>query len=80
LFRVAILEQLILNGITFLLPQEKLISDDILDLNEVSEILSKATIKRYARENLLTNVGEGDELKFKKDEVMRYLEFSKHLG
>jgi len=57
-------------------------SDDILDLNEVSEILSKspATIKRYARENLLTNIGEGDELKFKKDEVMRYLEFSKRLG
>ncbi|RTR40145.1 DNA-binding protein [Shewanella canadensis] len=57
-------------------------SDDILDLDEVSEILNKpsATIKRYARENLLTNVGEGGELKFKKDEVMRYLEFSKRLG
>ncbi|WP_299795318.1 helix-turn-helix domain-containing protein [uncultured Shewanella sp.] len=57
-------------------------SDDTLDLEQVSEILNKspATIKRYARENLLTNVGEGDELKFKKDEVMRYLEFSKRLG
>ncbi|QFU24382.1 helix-turn-helix domain-containing protein [Shewanella eurypsychrophilus] len=57
-------------------------SDKLLDLDEVSKILGKpeATIKRYARENLLTNVGEDDEFKFKEDEVNRYLEFAKRLG
>ncbi|MPY23713.1 helix-turn-helix domain-containing protein [Shewanella psychropiezotolerans] len=57
-------------------------SDKVLDLDEVSKILGKseATIKRYARENLLTNIGEDDEFKFKEDEVNRYLEFAKRLG
>lgn len=57
-------------------------SEKLLNLAEVSQILDKseATIKRYARENLLTNVGEDDEFTFKEDEVNRYLEFSKRLG
>ncbi|BAJ00499.1 helix-turn-helix domain-containing protein [Shewanella violacea] len=57
-------------------------SDKVLDLDEVSKLLGKseATIKRYARENLLTNIGENDEYKFNEDEVNRYLEFSKRLG
>ncbi|AQS40101.1 hypothetical protein Sps_05023 [Shewanella psychrophila] len=57
-------------------------SDKVLGLDEVSKILGKseATIKRYARENLLTNIGDEDEFKFKEDEVNRYLEFAKRLG
>lgn len=57
-------------------------SDKMLTLDEVAKILDKnpITIKRYARENLLSSEGEGDEMKFKEDEVMRYLEFSKRLG
>ncbi|WP_076410015.1 helix-turn-helix domain-containing protein [Shewanella sp. UCD-KL12] len=57
-------------------------SEKVLNLDEVSKILEKspATIKRYARENLLTNIGEDDELMFNEEEVLRYLEFSKRLG
>ncbi|WP_372871480.1 helix-turn-helix domain-containing protein [Shewanella sp.] len=57
-------------------------SDKKLTLDEVAKILNKTpvTIKRYARENLLSAEGEGDNLLFKEDEVMRYLEFSKRLG
>ncbi|ACA85008.1 MULTISPECIES: helix-turn-helix domain-containing protein [Shewanella] len=57
-------------------------SDEILGLDQVCEILGKpeATIKRYARESLLTNIGDEDEFKFNKEEVMRYLDFAKRLG
>ncbi|MBT1444546.1 helix-turn-helix domain-containing protein [Shewanella sp. JM162201] len=57
-------------------------SDKLLTLDEVAKILDKSpvTIKRYARENLLSAKGEGDDLVFKEEEVMRYLEFSKRLG
>ncbi|ABM00880.1 helix-turn-helix domain-containing protein [Shewanella amazonensis] len=57
-------------------------SDKLLTLDEVAKLLDKSavTIKRYAREHLLTNVGEGEELMFREEEVMRYLEFSKRLG
>ncbi|GIU24475.1 helix-turn-helix domain-containing protein [Shewanella colwelliana] len=57
-------------------------SDKQLTLEQVCEILNKTptTIKRYARENLLTNVGEDDNYLFNEAEVMRYLEFSKRLG
>ncbi|MGI2260703.1 helix-turn-helix domain-containing protein [Shewanella sp. GXUN23E] len=57
-------------------------SEKLLSLDEVCEILGKSptTIKRYARENLLSSVEDGEELKFPEPEVMRYLEFSKRLG
>lgn len=57
-------------------------SDDILGLDEVCEILGKpeATIKRYARESLLTNIGDENDFRFNKEEVMRYLDFAKRLG
>lgn len=57
-------------------------SDKLLTLDEVCKVLDKtpATIKRYARENLLSSKQEGDELLFPEAEVMRYLEFSKRLG
>lgn len=57
-------------------------SDKMLTLDEVAKILDQKpiTIKRYARENLLSAQGEGDDLMFKEEEVMRYLEFSKRLG
>ncbi|NRD75312.1 DNA-binding protein [Shewanella sp. VB17] len=57
-------------------------SDEILGLDEVCQLLDKpeATIKRYARESLLTNIGDEEEFKFNKVEVMRYLDFQKRLG
>lgn len=57
-------------------------SDKILGLDEVCQLLDKpeATIKRYARESLLTNIGDEEEYKFNKEEVMRYLDFQKRLG
>ncbi|QIR15570.1 helix-turn-helix domain-containing protein [Shewanella aestuarii] len=56
--------------------------DKLLTLDEVCKILDKSptTIKRYARENLLTSEQNGDELSFSEAEVMRYLDFSKRLG
>jgi len=62
---------------------EKNMSDnDYLTLDEVCKILDKSptTIKRYARENLLSSEQNGEELSFNKDEVMRYLAFSERLG
>lgn len=57
-------------------------ADKLLTMDEVCKILDKSptTIKRYARENLLSSVQRGEELRFPKEEVMRYLEFSKRLG
>lgn len=57
-------------------------SDKLLTLEEVCKILDKspATIKRYARENLLSSHQDGEELTFPEGEVMRYLDFSKRLG
>lgn len=57
-------------------------SDKYLTLEEVCKLLDKtpATIKRYARENLLSSKQEGDELMFPEAEVMRYLSFSKKLS
>ena len=57
-------------------------SNTMLTLDEVCELLNKTptTIKRYARENLLSSVKENDELLFPAEEVHRYLEFSKKLG
>lgn len=57
-------------------------SDKRLTLDEVCKILDKspATIKRYARENLLSSEQDGDNVTFPEAEVMRYLEFSKRLG
>lgn len=57
-------------------------SDKLLTLEEVCQMLDKSptTIKRYARENLLSSVKEGENLQFPEDEVKRYLEFSKRLG
>ena len=56
--------------------------DKLLTLDEVCTILDKTptTIKRYARENLLSSEQNGDELSFSEAEVMRYLDFSKRLG
>jgi excisionase family DNA binding protein len=62
---------------------EKNMSDnDYLTLEEVCKILDKSptTIKRYARENLLSSEQNGQELSFNKEEVMRYLTFSERLG
>lgn len=57
-------------------------SDKYLTLEEVCKVLDKnpATIKRYARENLLSSKLEGDVLTFPESEVLRYLSFSKKLG
>ena len=57
-------------------------SNKELTLDEVCTMLDKspATIKRYARENLLSSKQNGDELTFNEAEVLRYLEFSKRLG
>lgn len=57
-------------------------SDNLLTLEQVCELLNKspATIKRYARENLLSSVKEGEELRFPEAEVKRYLDFAKRLG
>ena len=57
-------------------------SDEILALDEVCRLLDKpeATIKRYARESLLTNIGNEEAFMFNKEEVMRYLDFQKRLG
>ncbi|MBV7314704.1 helix-turn-helix domain-containing protein [Shewanella sp. NIFS-20-20] len=57
-------------------------SDKLLTLDEVCKILDKSptTIKRYARENLLSSVEEGDDIRFPEAEVMRYLDFAKRLG
>ena len=57
-------------------------SEKQLTLDEVCTLLDKtpATIKRYARENLLSNVAEGDDYLFNEAEVLRYLEFAKRLG
>lgn len=57
-------------------------SVEILSLNETCQLLDKpeATVKRYAREHLLTNIGTEEEFKFNKVEVMRYLDFQKRLG
>ncbi|QYJ86796.1 helix-turn-helix domain-containing protein [Shewanella mesophila] len=57
-------------------------SEKQLTLDEVCTLLDKtpATIKRYARENLLSNVAEGDGYLFNEAEVLRYLEFAKRLG
>ena len=56
--------------------------DNLLTLDEVCKMLDKtpATIKRFARENLLSSVQDGDELKFPEAEVKRYLAFSQRLG
>ncbi|ABE54146.1 conserved hypothetical protein [Shewanella denitrificans OS217] len=57
-------------------------SDKYLTLEEVCKLLDKspATIKRYARENLLSSKQEGEVLTFPESEVLRYLSFSKKLG
>jgi excisionase family DNA binding protein len=57
-------------------------SESLLTLEQVCELLGKspATIKRYARENLLSSVEHEGELRFPETEVKRYLEFSKRLG
>lgn len=57
-------------------------STEILSLEETCRLLDKpeSTVKRYARESLLTNLGDEDEFKFHKEEVMRYLDSQKRLG
>ncbi|ABM23691.1 MULTISPECIES: helix-turn-helix domain-containing protein [Shewanella] len=57
-------------------------SEQLLTLDEVCKMLDKTptTIKRYARENLLSSVQENGELKFPEAEVKRYLAFSQRLG
>ncbi|QSX30756.1 MULTISPECIES: helix-turn-helix domain-containing protein [Shewanella] len=54
----------------------------LLTLDEVCQLLDKTptTIKRYARENLLSSIRDGDNLLFHEEEVLRFLEFSKRLG
>ncbi|WP_417761477.1 helix-turn-helix domain-containing protein [Shewanella sp.] len=54
----------------------------MLTLEEVCALLDKTptTIKRYARENLLSSVKENDQLMFPAEEVHRYLALSKKLG
>lgn len=56
--------------------------NEILGLNEICKLLDKPeyTIKRYASEGLLTNIGDEGEFKFDKEEVMRYLDFQKRIG
>lgn len=57
-------------------------SDNLLTVDEVCKLLDKspATIKLYARENLLSSVKDGEELRFPEEEVKRYLAFSQRLG
>ncbi|MGI2022348.1 helix-turn-helix domain-containing protein [Shewanella glacialipiscicola] len=57
-------------------------NENLLTLDEVCKMLDKtpATIKRFARESLLSSVQEGNELKFNEAEVKRYLLFSQRLG
>ncbi|MGI1944166.1 helix-turn-helix domain-containing protein [Shewanella glacialipiscicola] len=57
-------------------------NENLLTLDEVCKMLDKtpATIKRFARESLLSSVQEGNELKFNEAEVKRYLSFSQRLG
>lgn len=57
-------------------------NENLLTLDEVCKMLDKApaTIKRFARESLLSSVQEGGELKFNEAEVKRYLSFSQRLG
>ncbi|GGP46282.1 MULTISPECIES: helix-turn-helix domain-containing protein [Shewanella] len=59
-----------------------MIDNDYLTLDEVCKILDKTptTIRRYARESLLTSEQHGEELSFNKDEVMRCLRFSDRLS
>ncbi|KFZ39064.1 DNA-binding protein [Shewanella mangrovi] len=54
----------------------------MLTLDEVCALLDKtpSTIKRYARENLLSSVKENEQLMFPAEEVHRYLAFSKKLN
>ena len=54
---------------------------NLLSLQQVSKLLDKseATIRRYARENLLTPLKdeENEDMHFDEGEVKRYLEISK---
>ncbi len=56
-------------------------SDKLLTIDEVAKILEvkPVTVKRYARENLLNSVQEGDQLMFRESDVMKYLEITKRL-
>lgn len=56
-------------------------SDKLLTVDEVAKVLDvkPVTVKRYARENLLNSVKEGDQLMFKETEVQKYLEITKRL-
>ncbi|QLE86851.1 MULTISPECIES: DNA-binding protein [Shewanella] len=57
-------------------------AESTLNLEQVAELLGKspATIKRFARESLLTNIGDEDAPLFNEAEVQRYLAFQNKLG
>ncbi len=52
---------------------------ELLNVEEVAKILDKPvpTIKRYARESLLSSTKKGKDFFFNREEVFRYLEISK---
>lgn len=54
-------------------------SDKLLNLDEVCQVLDKTatTVKRFAKENLISSIEEGGELMFNEQEVFKYLEVQK---
>lgn len=56
-------------------------SDKLLTIDEVAKILEvkAVTVKRYARENLLNSIKQGNDLMFPEEDVMKYLEITKKL-
>lgn len=56
-------------------------SDKLLTIDEVAKILDVkvVTVKRYARENLLNSIKEGNNLMFPEEDVMKYREITKKL-
>jgi excisionase family DNA binding protein len=56
-------------------------SDKLLTVDEAAKILEvkAVTVKRYARENLLNSVKQGNDLMFLEQDVLKYLEITKRL-
>lgn len=57
-------------------------SEALLTTKDVAEKLgvSEFTVKRYAKENLIASVKEGNDFKFKEADVERYIEITQKLG
>ena len=53
-------------------------SESLLSLKDVAGLLgvSEFSVKRIAKENLLTSVQEGGEFKFRKEDVDKYIEIN----